>query len=783
MAKLSLQSKFFLGVGLVCLLSGIFFISTLYFHMKSLLVSEISDKANLILREANAVQGYVRDVLRPAMFKNLPADKFILEAMSSSYISRKVMERLSKHTTIYYRRVAFNARNPLYNPNNLEKEIIVFFKKRNSTHFEGFKKIKGKEFYLSARPVVFKKECLHCHGNPKNAPKELILKYGSKRGFFHKLNEVGGAVIVGFPIEAAVKQIKEATVGYIAVYSSMFFVFFGLISIYFRQLVVLNFKKLTSIFRKHFSEPAELNLLDKLHTKDEIEELVLGMEELAKHLYNARIKLKEYATNLEAMVEERTKELQEEVISRKKDINLLVNLVDLITRYKTSESLITKTLELIVKRLDLNYAIYVCSTFSNRKFIWPKDFNAVDVPRSYINEVKQNKILARDGFIYVLVYSQDRIWGCLALPENKYALKNEHILIAIGKQMGIALESIQSINELIYQYDILQSLFDGISDPLFLIEENGDFIMQNKAANILNKEFQFNFLKDFISITKHKEIIAKCLEQDTPCRIEWQTKERWFAVRIYPLYAPPQGMKRLIIYVRDVTGEKKMLEQIRRTEKLSAVGKLAAGLAHEINNPLGVILCYVDLLQENVKSEQGKRDLEIIKKHATQAQKILGDLLNFARPKSSFGICNLEELAKNIQAVFEVQAKKKGINFELKLDSNLPLLNYDSSLLEQIFTNLILNAFDALDNQENGAVKVSLSKLDREIVLEVRDNGPGIPEDIRDSIFDPFFTTKEVGKGTGLGLAVVYGLVEELGGKIEVFNENGAVFRIFLPWQ
>ncbi|MDQ7031360.1 MAG: DUF3365 domain-containing protein [Desulfonauticus sp.] len=778
MSKLSLQSKFILGVAFVCILNGIFFISTLYFHMKSLLVSEVRDKAHLVLEEISSVQDYVKNVLRPVMFKNLPPDKFILQAMSSSYISRKIMEKLTYNTPVYYRRVAFNARNPRYEPNKLEKKIIVFFRKHKSVSYEKFEKVQGKEFYITAIPVVFEQHCLHCHGKPQDAPKELVAKYGAKRGFFHKPGAIDGAVIIGFPIDVAVKQIKEATLGYVAIYSSMFFVFFALVSIYFRQLVILNFKKLTSIFKKHFSDPEELNLLDRIRAKDEIEELVLGMEELARHLYQTRIKLKDYATNLESKVQERTKELQEEVLYRIKDIELLVNLVDLLTRCKDSNELIIITLELISRRFDFSYAMYL-EYNSNKVFIWPKDVKEVNFSKDKLDLDGKDRILYKDGWVYISVYFQSKVWGFLVLPENEFAAKNKQILTAIGKQMGIALESLQSIKELVYQYDIMQSVFDGISDPLFMAEEGGELVLQNEAARKLNKDF--DFFHNFIALAEHREIVNRCWQKSESALIDWCLEEHYFAVKIYPLFSPPNELKRLIIYVRDVTHEKKMLEQIRRTEKLSAVGKLAAGLAHEINNPLGVILCYVDLLKETINTEQGLKDLKIIQKHALQAQKILRDLLNFARPKTSFGICNLKELVRNITSIFEVQAKKKKITFKFIDNTDLFLLRYDGGVLEQIFTNLILNAFDAVEDRDNPLVVVTLKRSDTEFILEVRDNGPGIAPEIKDLIFDPFFTTKEVGKGTGLGLAIVYRFVEEFGGKIEVFNQNGAVFQVFLP--
>lgn len=777
--KLSLQSKFFLGVASFCLFLSIIFILTLYFHMKNIALEEVKDKANLTISYVEATQKYVRSVLRPKMFNILGSNQFIIEAMSSSYITRKIAENFNPQTGYFYRRVSINARNKKYEANDFERKLIAEFKTNKLKEWEGIREIDHSSYYLVVRPVIFEKSCLKCHGLPSKAPLELIKKYGDKGGFYRKEGEIGGAVVVGLAIDDIMNNIKDVTIGYIFIYSSIFLIFAFLVSIYFRQIIIVNFNKITSIFKKLFVE-ANIQNNTKTDFRDEVEEMVYNIEVMATEIYKAREKLREYANTLEDMVKIRTKKLEEEIISRKKDIELFIKFVDVLSKSRSNEDLIFNILKAIADRMQIEEAAYVCMLYSNKKMVWSKTNKDIKFSLLPIENLKEDTIVLEDGWIYILVHSQDRRWGTLVIPETKYATQNKDVLIALGKQMGMALESIQSVNELIYQYKTLQSLFDGIADPLFLIDENKNIIIQNIASLNLDKKIKKDFWKLFLNSEKIKKELDKPLTNGTSSTIKWNVDNLFFEVSMYPLIEDQHGLKRMIIYIRDISKEVKMQEQIRRTEKLSAVGKLAAGLAHEINNPLGVILCYVDLLRESIVDEQGKKDLEVIEKHTKQAQKILKDLLNFARPKSYFGVCNLEELLKNISEVFKVQAKKKEIDFQVEIKSKLPLLKYDSSILEQIFTNLILNAFDVVEEKQ-GKVKISVDVKEEFVVIEVRDNGPGIPDTIANFIFDPFFTTKEVGKGTGLGLAVVYGLVEELKGKIEFFNDKGAVFVIYLP--
>ncbi len=240
-----------------------------------------------------------------------------------------------------------------------------------------------------------------------------------------------------------------------------------------------------------------------------------------------------------------------------------------------------------------------------------------------------------------------------------------------------------------------------------------------------------------------------------------------------------------MVHVREVTDERRLFEQMSRAERLAAVGKLAAGLAHELNNPLGVIRCYAELLAKSAASEEQKGDAAVILKHTDQAKNVLRDLLDFARPKAPTDRdTDLAEVARGVAGVFAPQADKRGAAISVFAPPGLPPVRVDPSVVEHMLANLLLNALDALPAR-GGAIRVDLDRdgAADEIVLRVADNGPGIPAENLPHVFDPFFTTKEVGKGTGLGLTVIYRFMRDLGGRVTAANgsEGGAVFSLNFP--
>jgi signal transduction histidine kinase len=241
---------------------------------------------------------------------------------------------------------------------------------------------------------------------------------------------------------------------------------------------------------------------------------------------------------------------------------------------------------------------------------------------------------------------------------------------------------------------------------------------------------------------------------------------------------------RLLQASRDSYENLKHLQaQMIQTEKLVSLGQLAAGAAHEINNPLTGILGYSDLLIDDTGLDEKQRALaEKIRLLARRIKALVTNLLSFARrvpPEKR--LLNLAQVAASAMNLSNLDLRDKAIQVELHADENLPPVRGDANQILQVFFNLIDNAVDALEEIGGGRLLIRGYTKDSTVFFEFSDTGPGIKSP--GQVFDPFFTTKPVGKGTGLGLSICYGVVQEHGGRIECFNrpEGGATFLVQFP--
>ena len=241
----------------------------------------------------------------------------------------------------------------------------------------------------------------------------------------------------------------------------------------------------------------------------------------------------------------------------------------------------------------------------------------------------------------------------------------------------------------------------------------------------------------------------------------------------------------------DVTERARHEELLRRTERMACLGATLAGVAHELNNPLAAILGFAQLLQRKALDDESRSALETIGHEATRAGKIVRDLLTLARKREAarHGRVNINEVVTYIVQTRRYALETRGIACMLQLDPALPPVLGDRTQLEQVVLNLLNNAEQAIRStrDEGGRIFVRTRRDGTTVVIELEDDGPGIPSHIRERIWDPFWTTKEPGAGTGLGLAVVHGIIAAHGGVIEVESvgvadaDQGARFMIRLP--
>ncbi len=278
-----------------------------------------------------------------------------------------------------------------------------------------------------------------------------------------------------------------------------------------------------------------------------------------------------------------------------------------------------------------------------------------------------------------------------------------------------------------------------------------------------------------------------------------ESPARWFHTIRVPVHGQSNNIIGVLSTAREITELKGYQAQLIQSQKMESIGKLAGGVAHEINTPLGIILGYAQLLQDDFKPEdQISKDLEIIEKQARVCRKIVADLLGFSRQNESEKItmCFNNSILEVVQLVSHT-FKLEQVEISTELDDRFPIIHGDPEKLKQVWLNLLSNALEAID--EKGRIHIS-TQLDTDsmtITAIFADSGYGVDPKNINAIFDPFYSTKPVGKGTGLGLSVSFGIIKDHGGTIKAasplprtlrrkldISENagpGTLFEVTLP--
>jgi len=345
-----------------------------------------------------------------------------------------------------------------------------------------------------------------------------------------------------------------------------------------------------------------------------------------------------------------------------------------------------------------------------------------------------------------------------------------------------------------------KSLVENAEDLIFTVDYDGNILSVNKyGARLFNKREE-NIIGHRLSeffLSPGAEVlltmIKKVFDGKESRRITHMVvigdRQLWFDSNFRSLFDETGRIYAVLGISRDITERRKIEEHSYYTEKLASMGTLAAGVAHEINNPLGVILGFADLLLEKFPPDSQEYDLlKTIEKQGLNAKRVVENLLNFARHKERKE--EIVDINKNILTVLAVMNNTLLLNkitVKQQMQENLPLVVADSGELQQVFFNIINNAIHAM--QGGGILTITTRSTANDLVeIRISDTGEGIKKEHRSRIFDPLFTTKDVGKGTGLGLSVSYGIISNHGGAItfetktkEESEETGTTFIIVFP--
>lgn len=382
----------------------------------------------------------------------------------------------------------------------------------------------------------------------------------------------------------------------------------------------------------------------------------------------------------------------------------------------------------------------------------------------------------------------ERITACLVLlPARPAGEGSLRLCFAVSNQLSLHLDRILTVHEA--EADRFRSILDSIPQAVLLLDRNLHVRQANPAAAEWMQGYDLHVgasMQETVESIGFGDLVDSVLRGEaTSASAERRTSDdRTYSVSVSRLAHAGDGDAGLVVVLGDVSEARQMQLQLAHSEKMSSLGRMISGVTHELNNPLTSIMGYAQLLRAAVPDGKVARRAEMLESEARRCQKIVRNLLSFARKRETqFCALSLNEVAEAVISLMTYQLRVESIEVESSFDGNLPALHGDPHQLQQVLVNLLTNGQQAIRSvADRGTLKVRTGLTETHAFLEVQDDGPGIDEATRARIFDPFFTTKEDGQGTGLGLSLVYGIVRDHGGRIESLPcEDGALFRVELP--
>jgi PAS domain S-box-containing protein len=325
-----------------------------------------------------------------------------------------------------------------------------------------------------------------------------------------------------------------------------------------------------------------------------------------------------------------------------------------------------------------------------------------------------------------------------------------------------------------------KSVVENARDFIFLLDEKGTFISANTAAarvfgtpaaGMAGKSLSGLFAPDDAAalLTQVQDVVDSRKSSEVKSAVRIKDRIYWLSTHFVPVFGEDgRTVDRVLVMARDITERQHIEEQLYQTEKLASLGTLSAGVAHEINNPLGVILGFTEILLDRMPPDSKEHELlKTIERQGLNAKRIVEKLMTYARqPAKQEEFTDLNKDIEMVTSLLQNNLFTNKIELELRLARELPRVHGDSGELQQVFINLVNNAVAAMPTGGKLSVITRINPYNQMVEAIFADTGTGIPKEIGERIFDPFFTTKKVGEGTGLGLSVSYAIVNKSGGNI-----------------
>ncbi len=360
---------------------------------------------------------------------------------------------------------------------------------------------------------------------------------------------------------------------------------------------------------------------------------------------------------------------------------------------------------------------------------------------------------------------RDTPWKILTADSGREGLQvlaDDRVAVVIADYQMPDMDGVQFLNRVKQRWPMIQRVMLTGEANLATVE------------HVVNESEVFRFLNKPWSESQLRATIEECFERI--CLFEINARyEAELAERNRELERLNRDLERQV---------EQRTQALLHAEKMAALGRMAGGVAHEINNPLGGVLAFVQLLRKNVDGDpENLESIEAIETCAFRCKSIVDNLLRFSRSPAleSASDVDLNEVAEAALGIARLHPRARDVEIEVELEPSLQVVTGRASFLQQVVVNLLQNAFQASERGQDVVLRTLAD--DDWVSLEVEDSGCGISQDALPRIFEPFYTTKDVGEGTGLGLSICYGIVKEHGGRLDVSSrENvGSVFALRLP--
>ena len=348
-------------------------------------------------------------------------------------------------------------------------------------------------------------------------------------------------------------------------------------------------------------------------------------------------------------------------------------------------------------------------------------------------------------------------------------------------------------DEILYARQSYQSLIDNLSDGYLVLDQGRITYVNPRMARLFRCAPSTLIGRRLLDLVdpSDRELLKSCLDAISHGKTSSTLKElklkdfkgNHLSVEMkFSTSRDYDGNTIIVAICKDITDRDVLWNQLIKAEKLALIGEMAAGIAHELNNKLTPILGYTEMMVEHATDEAFKRRLNVVHSSAIGAKSIVESLLLFSRQeKPRKSLCDVNEMVRNVVELVSSSFRGSDVRLEMDLAEEIPPVTADSHQIEQVLANIMKNAYEVLP--KGGRIDIETLTTDGDVIVSVKDNGPGIPSSIRPHIFDPFFTTKERGKGTGLGLSVCRGIIQEHNGDIAVCSKENefTTFSFSLP--